>query len=108
MARRGFSKEKVMKLSSILCASLVALAALSLAAEGTYAASSIKSSKSNTSDKTATINTSKSNTYKLDPSDPNAEKSCTDGGGAVSTDKGGNKICTKPDDAINLNSSKSN
>ena len=56
------------------------------------------------------LNSSRSNIYKIDSSDANAEKKCTDGGGKVSTDKDGNKICTTPQPAYatNLNSSKSN
>lgn len=72
-----------MKLSALLCASLLALGTLALTADGAFAATTIKSSKSNTSDK-------------LDPNDPNAAKACTDKGGVVSTDKDGNRFCTLP------------
>lgn len=70
-----------MKLLPILCAGLLASAALIMSAEVASAGN---------------INTSKSNTFKLAPNDPNAEKACTDGGGKVSTDENGQKICTKP------------
>lgn len=86
-----------MKLSPLLFASAAVLAGLALSAEGASAATN--------------LNTSRSNIYKIDPNDPNAGKSCTDGGGKLSTDKAGNKICTKPESAskaTNLNSSKSN
>ncbi len=65
-----------MKLSAMLCASVLALAVLTLAADGAFAETTIKSSKSNSSET-------------LDPN-------CTGKGGTVSTDKDGNKICTRP------------
>ena len=84
-----------MKLSPLFCASFVALAALALSASGASAAN---------------LNLSKSNINKLAPNDPNAEKACTDGGGIVSTDKDGQKICTQPEaaNATTVKSSKSN
>lgn len=68
-----------MKLSPIVCASVVALAALALTADGAFATSS--------------LNSSKSNIYRLDPTVPNAEKACTGGGGVIATDKDGQKVC---------------
>ena len=85
-----------MKLLPILCAGLLACAAFAVSVDVASAATN--------------LNSSRSNIYKINPNDPNAEKACTDGGGKVSTDENGQKICTKPEpaNAINLNSSKSN
>jgi hypothetical protein len=85
-----------MKLLPILCAGLLASAAFAVSVDVASAA--------------VRLNSSKSNIYKLAPNDPNAEQACTDGGGTVSTDKDGNKICTKPEaaDASSVKSSKSN
>ena len=59
------------------------------------------------------LNSSKSNVYRLDTTDQNAEKACQDGGGKVATDKSGQKICVKKaqDNATNattVKGSKSN
>lgn len=82
-----------MKLLPVLCSTLLASAVLSA---GVASATN--------------LNSSRSNIYRLDPSDPNGEKACTDSGGAVSTDKDGQKICTKPEPASSttVKSSKSN
>jgi hypothetical protein len=91
------NKETPMKLSSILCASIVALAASALIADGALA----------TGPKTA--NGTKSNTFKLDSSNPDAEKDCNKQGGTV---KEG--MCVMPSSggepaaATTLSSSKSN
>ena len=44
---------------------------------------------------TKNLNSSKSNVYKLDTTDQNAEKTCTDTGGKVDTNKRSQKICVK-------------
>ncbi len=71
-----------MKLSPTLCVSVMALAAFALTANGAFASIS--------------LNSSRSNVYRIAQGDPNGEKACTDKGGKVSTDKDGNKICTLP------------
>ena len=68
-----------MKLSPLFCASVVALAALALTADGASAAKN--------------LNSSKSNIYRLSSTDPNATKTCTGGGGVVATDMDGQKVC---------------
>ncbi len=68
-----------MKLSAMLCTSVLALAALAPAADGAI-----------------NLNSSRSNIYRLAPNDANADKACTDKGGIVSTAKDGNKTCTIP------------
>ena len=68
-----------MKLSTIVSASFIAMAAFALAANDASAAAA---------------NTGKTNTVKIDASNPNGEKDCTTKGGKVSTDKDGNKMCT--------------
>jgi hypothetical protein len=75
-----------MKLSSILCASVVALAGLALTANGAFAAAKV-------------VSHSNTNNNRLDPNDPNAEKACTDAGGKVSADEHGQKSCDKAFDA---------
>jgi hypothetical protein len=42
------------------------------------------------------LNSSKSNIYRLNPSDPNAAKTCVRVGGTVSTDASGQRVCTTP------------
>ena len=59
-----------MKTSSVLCASLVALAALALTSDGAFAS--------------INLNSSRSNIYKaINPSDQNAVNAYTKGGGTV-------------------------
>lgn len=70
-----------MKLSSKLCLSIVVLAALVTAVDGAFAS--------------INLNSSRSNVYRISK-DQNAAKTCITGGGTVSTDKDGNKICTMP------------
>jgi uncharacterized membrane protein len=67
-----------MKRSSIVCASVVALAAF--AAGGAFAA--------------VNYNSSKCNCVALTAQDPTAANDCIAGGGTVSTDKDGTKVCT--------------
>ncbi len=69
-----------MKPLSIVCASFLALAALTVTAT---AATSVNSSKSNSD-------------LRIDPNDPKAVKACTDGGGTVTKDAAGNPVCRKP------------
>ncbi len=91
-----------MKPSSVLCASVVALAALALTSVGTSAATN--------------LNTSRSNIYRtINPSDPKAVQACTSGGGKVGKDPNGHDACITtatptpaPVGAINLNTSRSN
>lgn len=70
-----------MKMSALLCASAVAVAALALMAEGALA---------------APVKGSKSNNFRLDPTNPNAAADCIKAGGKVATDKDGNKVCSTP------------
>jgi hypothetical protein len=72
-----------MKLSPLLCLSV---AALVLTADRAFAAS-------------INLNSSRSNIYRLDPNDQNAAATCIKGGGAISTDSDGQKVCTKPTSA---------
>jgi len=68
-----------MKLSSMLCTSVIALAVFTLSNNIAFAA--------------ANLNSSKSNVYRLDPTDPNAAANCAKAGGTVK-DKDGQKICS--------------
>ncbi len=70
-----------MKLSAMVCA-VVGLSAMALGVEGAFAAT--------------TINTTKSNTFKLDAGDANADTVCTSLGGTVAVEKDGTKVCTLP------------
>jgi hypothetical protein len=80
-----------MKRSAMMLASVVALAALASAADSAFAKSPANSA-----------------TYKLDASDPNAAKACTDKGGVVTTDKLGAKVCTLPLAACTVSAGTSN
>jgi hypothetical protein len=72
-----------MKTSSVLCASLVALAALALTSDGAFAS--------------INLNSSRSNIYKaINPSDQNAVNACTKGGGTVGKDPKGHDACVTP------------
>ena len=72
-----------MKILPIFCAGFLSSVALAVSAD-------VASAKDNND-----IG-SKSIAFKLAPDNPNAEKACTGGGGKVSTDNAGSKICTKP------------
>ncbi len=72
-----------MKISSIFCASIVSLAA-ALASNAAFAATTIKGSKSNGSEKAINAN------------DPNAVSACTKGGGTVGKDPKGQAVCFTP------------
>jgi len=63
---------------------------------GAAAATTVKSSKSNGSDRTVNLNSSKSNAFKITAGDGAAEKACTDKKGTVYTDAAGGKICLLP------------
>lgn len=67
------------RIDKLIYAAIFALSASSLVVDGTFAATTAQGSTS---------------TERLDPKDPDAAKKCTDGGGTVSTDKDGNKVCT--------------
>ena len=82
-------RKTTMKLSAILCASFVTLAALAMTAESTLAAKFAVNAK------------------RLDPYASTAVKDCTDAGGIVSTAKDGTKTCTTPSPACKA-SGKSN
>jgi hypothetical protein len=67
----------------MLCALGVALAALTLTADATFA--------------TTAINGSRSNTFKtINVNDPAAVAACTKGGGTVAKDPKGNDACVTP------------
>lgn len=69
-----------MKISSFLCASVVALAAMTLATVGAFAAKN--------------LNSSKSNIYKaININDPAAVAACKKGGGTVGKDAKGKDAC---------------
>lgn len=69
-----------MKISSILCASIVILTASTLTTNGAFAV--------------ASLNTSRSNIYKaINASDPEAVKACTKAGGTVGKDPKGKDAC---------------
>ncbi len=69
-----------MKISAILCALIVAVAALALTSDGAFAVTS--------------LNTSRSNIYKaINASDPDAVKACTKAGGTVGKDPKGKDAC---------------
>ena len=73
-----------MKLSTAFCASIVALAALTLTADAAFAAA-------------ITVNGTKSNTFKaINANDPNAVQACTKGGGAVGKDPKGHDARITP------------
>lgn len=72
-----------MTTSSVLCASVVALAAITLTINGALAV--------------ASLNTSRSNIYKaINPNDPNAVNACTKGGGTVGKNPKGQAACITP------------
>jgi hypothetical protein len=72
-----------MKISALLCASIVALTALTLASQGAVAASA--------------VNNSRSNTYKaINVNDAAAVAACTKGGGTVGKDPKGKDACVTP------------
>jgi hypothetical protein len=72
-----------MKTPSVLCASIVALAALALTSDGAFAS--------------INLNSSRSNIYKaINPSDQNAVSACTKGGGTVGKDPKGHDACVTP------------
>jgi hypothetical protein len=76
----GVLREGKMKTSSLLRASIVALAALTLATDGVFAS--------------IALNSSRSNIYKaINPNDQNAVKACTKGGGTVGKDPKGQDAC---------------
>jgi hypothetical protein len=90
-----FSKGKTMKLSSIVCASIVALA---MTAQGASAVT--------------TANTSKSNSFKIGTDAGTTEADCTKKGGKVTDGRDG-KVCALPETAqpaaaTTIKSSKSN
>ena len=70
-----------MKLSSILCASLMGLVALALTFEGAAATPRFS------------VNASRFDPYKLKANDPKGETDCAAKGGKVVTDKEGTKTC---------------
>ena len=73
-----------MKTSSVLCASIVVLAALTLATDGAFAATN--------------LNSSRSNIYKaINPNDQNAVSACTKGGGTVGKNPKGQDACFTPE-----------
>lgn len=95
-----------MKLSSILCASVLALAALAFSTDGASSGTTVKGSKSNSSEKaastqpatpapaeTSTINSTKSNTFKTVNSDPKAVQDCKVHGGSIGKDPNGQDAC---------------
>ena len=72
-----------MKTSSVLCASIVAVAALALTSDGAFAS--------------INLNSSRSNVYKaINPSDQSAVSACTKGGGTVGKDPKGHDACITP------------
>jgi hypothetical protein len=72
-----------MKTSSVLCASIVVLAALALATDGAFAS--------------INLNSSRSNVYKIiNSNDQNAVSACTKGGGTVAKDPQGHDACVTP------------
>jgi hypothetical protein len=72
-----------MKLSTVFCASFVALATLTLATDGAFAS--------------INLNSSRSNIYKaINPNDQNAVSACTKGGGTVGKDPKGHSACITP------------
>ena len=72
-----------MKTSSVLCASLVALAALALTSDDAFAS--------------INLNSSRSNIYKaINPSDQNAVNAYTKGGETVGKDPKGHDACVTP------------
>ncbi len=72
-----------MKISSILCASIVALAALALATDGAFANSN--------------LNSSRSNIYRaINTSDAAAVSACKKDGGTVGRDPDGHDACVTP------------
>lgn len=68
-----------MKLSSILCAPIVALTVFSLTTNSAFA---------------AYLDTSKLSNFAYSQNNSKAEKDCTDRGGKVSKSKDGKKFCT--------------
>jgi hypothetical protein len=80
-----------MKLSHLVSASVIALAAV-LVAGSASAATTLASSKSNTDLKTTT-NSSKSNSFKIGTAAGTTEADCAKAGGKVETDKDGAKRC---------------
>ena len=85
-----------MKLTSLVCTSVLALGALALVADGALAATTISSSKSNADNR-------------IDPGDANGAKACTDKGGKVYTAANGDKFCVMPGtNATTINTTKSN
>jgi hypothetical protein len=79
-----FHREDDMKLSSLFCASLVAVAALTLAGQGALAATTVSSSKSNGSFKAINVN------------DAAAVAACKKGGGTLGKDAKGKDACITP------------
>jgi hypothetical protein len=78
--------EDDMKLSSLLCAAAVAVAALTLASDGAFAATAAD-----------TVATSRSNSFKaINPNDAAAVAACKKGGGSVGKDDKGNDACITP------------
>jgi hypothetical protein len=72
-----------MKTLSVLCASIVAWAALTLTTDGAVAA--------------INLNSSRSNMYKsINPNDQNAVNACTKGGGTVGKNPKGKDACITP------------
>jgi hypothetical protein len=72
-----------MKTSSVLCASTVAFAILTLTTGGVFAS--------------IALNSSRSNIYKtINPKDQNAVNACTKGGGTVGKDPKGRAACVTP------------
>jgi hypothetical protein len=72
-----------MKTSSVLCVSIMALAALTLTTDGAFAATN--------------LNSSRSNIYKvINLNDQNAVNACTKGGGKVGKDPKGHDACITP------------
>ena len=73
-----------MRTSSVLCASLVAVAALALTTNGAFAATTVRGSKSNSSDNVINLN------------DQAAVNACTKGGGTVGKNSKGQDVCITP------------
>ena len=91
---------------ALVSASIVALAMLALTSVDASAATIIKGTKSNTSDRATTgtpaptpegaisLNSSRSNTYRtINSSDPNDVQACKTGGGHVGKDPNGHDAC---------------
>lgn len=72
-----------MRTSSVLCASLVALAALAMTTDGAFAATTVHGGKSNSSDKVINLN------------DQAAVSACK-GGGTVGKNSKGQDVCITP------------